>query len=78
MTTPVQTSSSWALLSLTAFLVVKNARMLSDTWVLRCMMFIFSVKEANLGMMAFVAYFAPRVSEWYTMSFRMDHTQCSA
>ena len=51
---------------------------LSDTWVLRCMMFIFCVKETNLGMMAFAAYFAPWVSEWYTMSCRMYHTQCSA
>ena len=31
---------------------------LSDTLVLGCMMFIFCVKEADLGMMAFVAYFA--------------------
>ena len=29
---------------------------LSDAWVLRCRMFIFCVKEADWGMMAFVAY----------------------
>ena len=48
------------------------------TRVLRCMMFIFCVKEADLGMRAFVAYLAPWFSEWYTMSFRMYHAQCNA
>ena len=28
---------------------------LSDTWLLRCMMFLFCVKETDLGMMAFAA-----------------------
>ena len=42
------------------------------------MMFIFCVKEADLGMMAIVAYFAPWFSEQYTMSFRMYHAQCNA
>ena len=51
---------------------------LSDILVLRCMMFIFCVKEADWGMMAFVAYFAPWFSEWHTMSFRMHHAQCNA
>ena len=32
---------------------------LSNTLVLRCMMFIFCVKEADSGMMDFVAYFNP-------------------
>ena len=32
-----------------------------STLLLRCMMFIFCIKEADLGMMAFVAYFAPSV-----------------
>ena len=36
---------------------------LSDAWVLRCMMFIFGVKETDLGAMALVAYFAPWFSE---------------
>ena len=36
---------------------------LSDTLLLRCMMFIFCVKEADLATMAFVAYFAPWFSE---------------
>ena len=36
---------------------------LSDTWILRCMMFIFCVKETDSGMMAFVAYLAPSFSE---------------
>ena len=31
---------------------------LSDTWALRCMMFVFCVKDPDWGMMAFVAYFA--------------------
>ena len=31
---------------------------LCGTWVLRCMMFIGCVKEADWGMMAWVAYFA--------------------
>ena len=44
---------------------------LSDTWALRCMMIMFCVKEADWGMMACVAYSAPRFSEKYTMSFRM-------
>ena len=38
-------------------------RVLSDTWVLRCRMFILCVKEADWGMMAFVACFAPWLSE---------------
>ena len=50
--------------------------LLSDILVLRCMMFIVCVKEADLGMMAFVAYFALCFSEYYTMSFRMYHAQC--
>ena len=36
---------------------------LSDTLVLSCMVFIFCVKEADLGMMALIAYFAPWFSE---------------
>ena len=36
---------------------------LSDAWALRYMMFIFRVKEAAWGMMAFVAYVAPRFPE---------------
>ena len=32
---------------------------LSDAWVLRCMTSTFCVKEADWGMVAFVAYFAP-------------------
>ena len=50
---------------------------LSDTLALRCMIFIFFVQEADLGMMAFVAHFAPWF-EQYTMSFRMYHVQCTA
>ena len=42
---------------------------LSDTLGLGCMMFIFC--EADLRMLAFVAYFAPWFSEYCTMSFRM-------
>ena len=41
-------------------------------------MFIFCVKEADLGMMAVVAYVASCFSEQYTMSFRMYHAQCYA
>ena len=48
---------------------------LSDALLLRCMMFIFCVREADWGMMAFVASFAPWSSELYTMSFRMYHAQ---
>ena len=36
-------------------------------------MFIFCVKEADWGMMAWVAYVAPWFSEEHTMSFRMYH-----
>ena len=36
---------------------------LSDAWVLRCMMSLFCVKEADWGMMALVAYVASRFSE---------------
>ena len=36
---------------------------LSDTWGLRCRMFIFCVKEARFRMMAFGAYFASCFSE---------------
>ena len=36
---------------------------LSGSLVLRCMMFIFCVKEADWGMIAFVAYLAPWFSE---------------
>ena len=43
---------------------------LSDTWGLRCMMFIFCAKEADWGMMAFVGYLATWFSESYTC-FRM-------
>ena len=46
--------------------------------VLRCMIFIFCVKEADLGTMAFVAYCAPWFSEQCTMSFGMYHAQCNA
>ena len=49
-----------------------------DTLVLRCMMIIFCVKEVDLGMMAFVAYFAPWFSELYPMSFPIYHAQCNA
>ena len=49
---------------------------LSDSLALRYMMFIFCVTEADFGMMAWVAFFAPWFSEWYTMSFRMYHAQC--
>ena len=51
---------------------------LSDTLALGCMMFVFCVKEAHLGMMAFVACSAPWLSEYYTTSFRMYHAQCNA
>ena len=34
-------------------------RVLSDALVLRSMIFIFCVKEADWGMMAFVAYSGP-------------------
>ena len=51
---------------------------LSDTWFLRCVVIICYVKEADLGMMAFVAYFALRFSEQRTMSFRTCHAQCNA
>ena len=40
-------------------------------------MFIVCVKEADLGMMAFVACSAPWLSEWYTMSFHVYHAQCT-
>ena len=36
---------------------------LSDMWTLRCMMFVFCVKEADWGMMAFVVYFASWFSQ---------------
>ena len=51
---------------------------LSDTSVLRCMMFIFCVKAAELGMMALVAYFDPWVSEQYIIYFCMHNAQCDA
>ena len=35
------------------------------------------VKEADWGMMAFVAYSALSFSEQYTMSFRMCYAQCN-
>ena len=41
---------------------------LCDTWALRCMMFMFCVEELDRGMRAFVAHFAPWLSEQYTMS----------
>ena len=41
-------------------------------------MFIFCVKEADLGMMALVACFAPWFSVKYTMSFCMYHAQVFA
>ena len=47
----------------------------SDTLVLRCVMFIFGVKEADLGMMALVACFAPWISELYTVYF--PHVPCT-
>ena len=53
-------------------------RVLSDALALRCMMFIFCVKEADWGMMAFVPYFAPWFSKQYTMSFCTYHAQCNA
>ena len=48
-------------------------RVLFYTLVLRCRMFILCVKEADLGIMAFVAYFASWLSEKYTMLFRTYH-----
>ena len=36
---------------------------LSDAWVLRCVMVMFCVKEADWGTMAFVAEFAPWFSQ---------------
>ena len=36
---------------------------LSDTWGLRCMMFMFCIKEADWGTTAFVPYLAPWFSE---------------
>ena len=53
-------------------------RVLSDTWALRCVTFIFCVKEADLGTMALVAYFAPWFSHWYSMSFHMYPAQGNA
>ena len=50
----------------------------SNTLVLRCMLSIFCVKEADLHMMAFVAYFALWLSEWYTVFFHRYHAQCNA
>ena len=41
-------------------------------------MFMSCVKEADLGMMAFVVYFASWFSEYYTMFFLMYHAQCNA
>ena len=46
---------------------------LSDAWVLRCMMFIFCVKETDLGLLVFVAYSGPWCSGYDTMSFCMYH-----
>ena len=40
-----------------------NLCVLSNTLFVRCMMFIFCVKEADLRMMAFVAFFAPWFSD---------------
>ena len=44
---------------------------LSDTLVLRCMMFRVCFKEADWGMMACCSTFAPWLSENHTMSFRL-------
>ena len=40
-------------------------------------MFMLCDKEADRDMMVFVAYFAPWLSEQYTMSFRMYHAPCT-
>ena len=39
---------------------------------------LFYLKAGDLGTMAFVAYLAPWVSEWCTMSFRMCHAPFNA
>ena len=48
-----------------------------DTLGLRCMMFIFCVKETDLGLLVFVAYSGPWCSGYGTMSFCMYHAQCN-
>ena len=53
-------------------------RVLSNTWALSCRMFMFCVKEADWGMMAFVAYFVPWFSDQYTTSFRKHQAQGTA
>ena len=49
---------------------------LSDTFVLRCILFMFCVRETDLGTMAFVAYFAPWLRIVHHV-LRMYHAQCN-